>query len=1062
MKFKPILWAACVLCSSLVVNTFAEENRKTFIVQLKDQPIASYTGGVANMAATQPTPGKRINFNSVAVADYVQYLGNKQQQVTSTIANAKILATYDTVLNGFAASLTDAEVLSLKNNPSVLSVQADEILHPDTVSTSTFLGLDASTGLWSMLGGRSASGEDMIVGIVDSGVWPENPAFADRVDSNGVPTFDLTATQNYGPAPTNWKGGCDTGLGFNPTIHCNNKLIGARYYSAGVKAGISAPFHWTEFIDSPRDSVGGTVGKGGHGNHTASTVAGNYGATAIIEGVKTGIATGMAPRARVATYKVCWTYVNPNADDGSGMSNSCFSSDSVSAVDQAVKDGVSVINYSISGGGNVNDVVEQAFLRASNAGVFVAASGGNSGPTAQAPAPVAHISPWLTTVAASTHDRSFRASVSLNDEAASTFYGASRSTIQLDLSGLIRAEDAGIAGANANELKFCFSNSAATPGTSPLDPAKVAGKIVICTRGSNARVDKSAAVLAAGGVGMVLVDNGAGLEADFHTVPTVHVTAADGALIRAYVTSSGLNAQASISKAVFAPKPAPFMAGFSSRGPNVFDSGILKPDLTAPGVDIIASVTPAMTEAEKNDIASGAAAGKPAWASYQGTSMSSPHIAGLATLLRQQHPNWSPAAIKSALMTTATPTLDDGLAGLVNGKLPWAQGAGHVNPNLASDPGLIYDLGKNDYIRYLCKVSPQTVTPTSDCITIGTLSQTYNLNLASITAANLLGATTVTREVTHVGAVMSTYTAAVILPGFDVVVTPSVLTLAPGAKASFTLTITPTTAAENVWSYGSLTWSDAAGHRVKSPLTAAAGKSVVAPNELFSDRASGSKIFPVKTGFSGRMTALKGGLKAATLSPLQALAPNPLSPADAAPICAAGNDTASIKVYKFSVTAGTIAVRFALRNQDTSAPGADDFDLIVIKPNGTNLYSGNAASTEALQIASPEAGEYKLCVIAYGTDSSAETMSHRLSSWVLNNTDLGGNFSVALPGKVVANSNAMVGMSWSGLIDGERYLGGAQFLDLSGTVQATTLLRVESGAAVPVAMSNKPTNTKKL
>jgi hypothetical protein len=580
MKFKPILWAAIILFSGVSVNTLAVETRKTFIVQLKDQPVASYTGGVANMAATQPTPGKRINFNSVAVADYVQYLGNKQKQVTSTIAKARIIATYDTVLNGFAASLTDAEVLALKNNPAILSVQADEILHPDTISTSRFLGLESTTGLWSMLGGRNTSGEGMVVGIIDGGIWPENPAFADRVDSNNVPTLDLSGTQNYGPAPAFWQGGCDTGPGFDPSKHCNNKLIGARYFIAGFKAD-NRPFHWTEFVDSPRDSVAGPTGHGGHGDHTASTVAGNYGASAIINGIKVGIATGIAPRARVAAYKVCWTFIDPTATDGTGSRNTCYSSDSVSAIDQAVKDGVNVLNYSISGGENVNDPVEQAFLRAANAGIFVAASGGNSGPANQ----VAHISPWLTTVAASTHDRSVKASITLNDAGASKFYGESSNNIALPLTNLVRAEDAGTVGADANEIRFCFSNSVITPGVSPLDPTKVAGKIVICTRGSNARVDKSAAVLAAGGVGMILVDNGAGLVADSHSVPTVHITAADGTLIRAYVATAGADAKASISESGFVAKPAPFIAGFSSRGPNRFDANQLKPDLTAPGVD---------------------------------------------------------------------------------------------------------------------------------------------------------------------------------------------------------------------------------------------------------------------------------------------------------------------------------------------------------------------------------------------------------------------------------------------------------------------------------------------
>lgn len=1046
MKLRPISWAAMLLLSGVAVTAFAQEIRRPYIIQLQDQPTASYAGGVANMAATQPSSGSRINFESVAVQDYVRYLGDKQNQVISTVANAEVLASYNTVLNGFAAMLTDAEVLTLQSNPSVLSVQANEMRQLQTVSTTSFLSLDAAGGMWSKLGGRDLSGEGMVVGIIDGGIWPENPAFADRVDGSGVPTHDLAGTQVFGAAPASYKGVCDSGLGFDPAKHCNNKLVGAHAYASGMKAS-NPSFHWTEFLDSPRDSVGGNVGHGGHGDHTASTVAGNWGATAVINGVPMGIATGMAPRARIAAYKVCWTFVDATATDGTGSKNSCTSIDIVSAIDQAVKDGVNVINFSISGGESVNDTAEQAFLRAANAGIFVAASAGNSGPDNQ----VAHISPWLTTVAASTHDRSLKSSVTLGSGA--KYFGASFNTADLSATDLIRAEDAGLPGADANELKLCFSNSVVTSGAQLLDPAKVAGKVVTCTRGTNARVDKSLAVLNAGGAGMVLVDNGAGLVAEVHSVPTVHVSAADGALIRTYATTAA--AKAALSKFGIVKVPAPIMAGFSSRGPNRFDGNLLKPDITGPGVDIIANVTPGMTEQERNAIAEGSAAGAPAWASYQGTSMSSPHIAGIATLLRQQHPAWSPAAIKSAMMTTATATLDDGLAGMQNGKLPWSQGAGHVNPNGASNPGLVYDLGKNDYIKYQCKVNKAAVVPASDCTNIGTLNETYNLNLPSLTVGNVVGPTTMTREVTNVSDSASTYNAVASLPGFTVLVTPAQLNLAAGAKGSFTVKITPVGALENVWAYGSLTWSDASGHVVRSPLSAVVGKAIAAPAELTSDKVSGSKLFAIKTGFTGAMGTAKGGLKAATLGDTVTLAPGALTSAQLKAACVAGSDTASTKVHNFTVPANTVAARFSLRNQDTGNPGLDDFDMMVVKPDGSSIYSGNDGSTEALQLSSPKAGNYKVCVTAYGTGSGNEDMSYRLSSWIVTSSDTGGNLSLSSPSKVVAGANATIGMSWSGLTPAQRYLGAAQFKDASGNVQATTVLRIETGALIPTAVGER-------
>ncbi|MCV2353687.1 S8 family serine peptidase [Paucibacter sp. B2R-40] len=1035
MKLRPISLAAVALLAGLAASAQAQEARRAYIVQLQSQPVAS----APQLAPAQSRSGVigRINFEAPAVQEYIQYLGDQQNLVTQTVANAEVFARYTTVLNGFAAMLTDAEVATLKNNAGVLSVQPDEMRQLLTISTSTFLGLDKPGGLWSQLSGRSNAGEGMVVGILDGGIWPENPAFADRVDANGVPSFNPADAQNYGAAPAGFTGTCDTG----GNVKCNNKLVAARYFNAGVHANYPT-LHWTEFDNSARDSIGGTVGHGGHGDHTASTVAGNWGATAIVNGTPLGVATGMAPRARIAAYKVCWTF--PDATDATGGKNSCFTSDLVAAADQAVKDGVNVINYSISGGTSVNDAVEQAFLRATNAGVFVAASAGNSGPANE----VAHISPWLTTVAASTHDRAFKGTVSLGNGASYT--GATLSQTALSsLTDLVLADTAGAGGANAN---LCYS-AAAPSGQVLLDPAKVAGKVVVCTRGGNARVDKSLAVQNAGGVGMVLIDNGAGLVADAHSIPSVHISAADGALVKTYAAT--VSPKAAITKAFIGTTPAPIMAGFSSRGPNRFDGNVLKPDLTAPGVDVVASVTPEATPAEKLAIENGTAPGLPAWASYQGTSMSSPHVAGLATLLKQQHPTWTPAMIKSALMTTAYNTLTDGLAGEQNGLLPWSQGAGHVDPNKAADPGLVFDLGAADYTKYQCKVGSLTGAACSG----GALDETYNLNLPSLTVGNVLGAVpvTMTRTVTNVGASSATYTAAASLPGFNVVVTPATLTLAAGAKASFTVKLTATTAADSVWNYGSVVWSDGAGHVVKSPLTAKVGKAISAPAEQTSDRVSGSKLFTVKSGFTGRMTALKGGLKAATLGDVVALTPD--ANANAAAICKAGASTANVKVHKVTIAAGTVAARFALRNQDTSHPGADDFDMVMYNAAGAKVgNSGNDGSNEAMQINSPEAGDYNVCVHAYGGPEAS--MSYQLSSWLVSTSDLGGKFTVALPGKVVSGGNVVAGMSWSGLANNERYLGAAQFLDAGGKVQATTALRVETGAA-PLAQNDKTAKLNK-
>ncbi|MDR7272912.1 hypothetical protein J2X20_005597 [Pelomonas saccharophila] len=1033
MKLKPAALATLVLLSGLATSSFAQD-RKTYIVQLKDEPAASYQGTVSGYAATQPAAGEPFRFGSAAVQAYVGYLSQQQSNVISLVGNAPILATYKTVFNGFAARLTDDEARTLAANSQVVGLWQDEARQLDTISTSKFLGLTAPGGLWSqMAGGSAVKGENLVVGIVDGGIWPENPAFFDRVDANGVPSNNPADAQVYAPAPATFTGTCVPGPGIDPAKHCNNKLVGIRHFNAGFNAS-GQVLHWTDFPSSGRDSVSGATGHGGHGDHTASTAAGNSGPSAIVNGIALGQASGMAPRARVAAYKVCWTYVNAAATDGTGSQNSCYTTDSVAAIDQAVADGVNVINYSISGSQtSVNDPVEQAFYRAARAGVFVAASAGNSGPGTA----VAHISPWLTTVAASTHDRAFSGDVTLGN--AAKYTGASLNNLATLIGKpIVRAEDAGIAGASAN-LNLCFSNPL------ELDPAKVAGKIVVCTRGTNARVDKSLAVLNAGGVGMVMMDNGAGLVAEAHSVPTVHVTSADGAAIKTYAQTAG--ATADISQFYIGTTAAPIMANFSSRGPNQGDSNVLKPDLTAPGVDIIAQVTPDLTQAQRDAVAAGTLVPGPAWASYQGTSMSSPHVAGLALLLKQAHPTWGPGAIKSALMTTAYTTLNDNLTGLSNGLLPWSQGAGHVQPNKATDPGLVYNSGSNDWIKYQCKVNKPAVQPQSDCTTIGTLSETSDLNLPSMTAGTVIGSVTFPRTVTNVGSSSATYTATASVPGFTTVVTPSSLTLAPGASASFTVKLTATTAVEGAWNYGQLVWSDGAGgHSVRSPIQAKVGKPITAPADVTGTTLSGTRLMTVRTGFNGRMGVKQGGLKEVTMSAPVTLAPKATSSATLKALCQAGADTANVKVYSFNVPAGAMVARFGLRDADVGAAG-DDNDMLLLYPNGTtSVYSGNDGSNETVQVLNPTAGTYKVCVVAYGGGAA---MTHSLSSWIVSPNE-GAGLKVVVPSQVYAGSTASVGLTWSGLATGKRYLGAFQLLDLAGVAQTTTTVRVSTDGSVPV------------
>ena len=1067
MKLRPVSLATLALVSGLAAGTAlaapptratgivpaASDGRSTYIVQLVDEPTTTYNGSTAGYAATKVAAGARFHASAAPVQSYAQYLNGKQDAALALVGNPQVLYRYNTVVNGFAVRLTDDQARTLLASPLVKSVDTDQALHLDTITTPVFLGLTAPGGLWSQqVNGSPNKGEDIVVGIVDLGISPENPAFADHVDGNGAPTF-TGGTLAYGPKPATYTGTCTDGEGFVAATSCNNKLVGAQYFYSGFQGYMTAhntTADWTSF-KSPRDDLStAPSGHGGHGDHTSSTSAGNAGNPANVGGTVLGQASGMAPRARIASYKVCFTFVNAAATDGSGSQNTCMQSDSMAAIDQAVKDGVNVINFSISGATNtLNDVVEQAFLRASNAGVFVAAAAGNSGPADT----VNHPSPWLTTVAASTHSRVFDGNLTLGTGA--QYIGLSLNMTAVPQTALIRAEDAGLNGGNAN-LCFSSASAASAAGQVTLDPAKVTGKVVICTRGTNARVDKSLAVLNAGGVGMVFVDNGSGLVAEQHSVPTIMVTATDGAAIKTYAATPANSPTAALGTYYYGTQPAPIMASFSGRGPNLFDSNLLKPDMTAPGVGVIAAVSSSITQDQKAQLVAGTLTPPPAYASYDGTSMATPHVAGVAALLKQAHPTWSPAAIKSALMTTAYSTLDDGLTGMQNGLLPWSQGAGHINPDKATDPGLVYDAGSDDWTKYQCLLSKATVTDQTQCTTIGTLDFSYNLNYPSITVTGTPGIVSITRRVTNVGTSAATYTSSVTVPGFTATVTPSSLTLTPGQTQSFVLKLTPTTATANVYQYGSLTWSDGT-HNVVSPVTISLGQPIAAPGNITATTASGSRLIGIQTGFTGKMTGAKGGLKAVTMSPAATLVPGAYTQAQFTAACQAGVDTTSMKVYSFAVPANAIVAKFALRQQDVSGAN-DDNDLMVLPADGSSpLISNGSTSNESVQLLMPSAGTYRVCVTAWG---GATSMTHSLSSWVVAQGDApsAGNFTVLLPGSVFNGGTGTVGFAWSGLPTGGRFLGGELFKDASGIARAATPLYVDTTGAIPAGNSERATS----
>jgi len=338
---------------------------KLYIVLLKDVPVAGYAGNLAGYAATRPVAGQKLNKRSAAVQHYKAYLQSKHDEVLKSIGSARKVYEYHYVLNGFAAELTDAQVQKLRANKGVLNVAKDQLRQLNTASTPAFLGLSGPSGFWAMTG---AKGEDVIVGNIDTGLWPESNSFADRVNGQGKPDHNGdTVVYN---APQNWSGACWDGAAFSAATNCNNKLIGAKWYNQGFGGDAGITDRWAFEYNSARDWAG-------HGSHTSSTAAGNEGVPITGPYAGFGAINGMAPRARIAMYKACWASAETNPVGG------CFNSDTSQAIEDAVSDGVDVINFSISGTQDqFLDSVEVAFFFAAEAGVFVAAAAGNDGPTA--------------------------------------------------------------------------------------------------------------------------------------------------------------------------------------------------------------------------------------------------------------------------------------------------------------------------------------------------------------------------------------------------------------------------------------------------------------------------------------------------------------------------------------------------------------------------------------------------------------------------------------------------------------------------------------------------------
>ncbi|XP_050280574.1 subtilisin-like protease SBT4.13 [Quercus robur] len=662
------------------------------------------------------------------------HLNILEEVLGESTASNSMVRSYTRSFNGFAARLSDEEQQRIAGKKEVLSVFPSRKLQLQTTRSWDFVGLTETAK-------RNPIVEsNIIIGSIDSGIWPESESFSDK---------------SYGPPPKKWKGTCAGGTNFT----CNNKLIGARAYGS----------------TSARDEEG-------HGTHTASTAAGNKVPDVNFYGLAKGIARGGVPSARIAAYKVC-------SEEG------CYDQDILAAFDDAIADGVDLITISIGGEPRAfdSDSIAIGSFHAMEKGILTLQSAGNSGPGATT---VSSVTPWLFSIAASSIDRKFISKVSLANGKTLVGNAVNSFTLNGTKFPLVYGKDAS-SSCSEEEARFCLENC--------LDSDLVKGKIVVCNEATGRKE-----AFRAGALGVITLIGEERADVSFVVpLPSSALTAKNYDLVKSFINSTK-NSQGSILKSeVIEHTTAPIVASFSSRGPNYIAADILKPDITAPGIDIIAAYSPHASP-------SGAPGDKRSLKHnvMSGTSMSCPHAAGAAAYLKTFHPDWSPSAIKSALMTTAWPMN----ATNVYEEGEFAFGAGHINPVKAIEPGLVYETLKEDYIKMLCSIK---ISFFGTCPK-GVKGSPKDLNYPSMQAlveSDNSFTVEFPRTVTNVGPAGSTYKAKVNTDShINVSVKPSTLSFkSSGEKKSFFVTVSGKGLPIKTRVSASIVWSDGI-HNVRSPI----------------------------------------------------------------------------------------------------------------------------------------------------------------------------------------------------------------------------------------------------
>jgi subtilisin family serine protease len=950
-RFLISLTAALLVLTALVSAQAGAQPAARYIVQLSDAPLASYRGGIEGLSPTNPAALGQVKLDPTSPASvaYLAYLAKQQADFLASAEQTlghplEAIFQYRYALNGVAVPLTETEAEKVATMPGVERLEREHMYELLTDAGPAWIGAPSIWDGSAVNGPRGTMGEGIVAGVIDTGVNHDHPSFAD-VGGDG---FD-----HRNPRGT-FYGFCDplTGAPF-----CNDKLIGVRDFTGT-----------------------GPLDDNQHGSHTASTVAGNV-LDATIHAptidLTRGI-SGVAPHANLITYKAC-------------VAVGCLNLSTAAAIDQATADAVDVINFSIGGGSRNpwNDSSALAFLGARDAGVFVAASAGNSGPKPQTIGSPSN-APWLTSVGASTHNRKFvntLAGMSGGGSAAPADISGKGVTSGYGPAAIVYAGDYGSA--------LCGEGPAAPTGEAlinPFPPGTFNGEIVVCDRGVYGRVEKGQNVKEGGAGGYVLANdqaNGDSLVGDPHALPGVHITYRDGVALKAWLADgSGHTGSITGMTTDLTATNGDVMASFSSRGPDKSVPDVLKPDVTAPGVDVLAAVH------TTNPLS------PPEYGVLSGTSMSGPHTAGAAALVRAIHSTWTPAEVQSALMATS---LTDGVR-KEDGLKPsdaFDRGAGRVDLTKAAKAGLVLDEQAPDY---------EAANP-------ATGGDPTTLNHASLADAQCEATCTWTRTVTSTLGSSATWRVSTVRPrGMTLSVSPSRFTLGPGASQTLTVTANVSKMPVGQWLFGEVRLTSSAAPAAHWPVAVLPGGAPT-PVDIETTSSSGSHTvtYTSKVDIS-RLTTTVYGLQQGEVTRRQLLQdPTPLQPYDGL------GGTFDVAV---SVPAGSKVL--AAEIEETTST---DLDLFVgldadgdSRPDANEevCRSASEIAFESCKLAFPEGGTYWVMVQNWLFGQVPDDVE--LAVTVVPGAD-NGNLTVTGPQSVSAGQPFDLTLSWNepGLDPGETW-----------------------------------------